>query len=88
MHYVGSCLILVRFGVGYSNHSLQLIPRSTTVVFDAQEVSMADNYSFGMEEEYFVIDAETKSIRRKASPAFLSALKRAIGPAVTREMLQ
>lgn len=46
------------------------------------------NYSFGMEEEYFVIDAETKSIRRKASPAFLTALKRAIGPAVTREMLQ
>jgi carboxylate-amine ligase len=46
------------------------------------------NYSFGMEEEYFVIDAETKSIRRKASPAFLTAVKRAIGPSVTREMLQ
>ena len=49
---------------------------------------MTDNYSFGMEEEYFVVDAETKSIRRKASPAFLVALKRAIGPAFTREMLQ
>lgn len=47
-----------------------------------------NNYSFGMEEEYFVVDAQTKSIRRKASPAFLTALKRAIGPAVTREMLQ
>lgn len=49
---------------------------------------MTENYSFGMEEEYFIVDAETKSLRRKASPAFLSALKRAIGPAVTREMLQ
>jgi carboxylate-amine ligase len=41
-----------------------------------------------MEEEYFIVDAETKSLQRKASPAFLIALKRAIGPAVTREMLQ
>jgi len=49
---------------------------------------MTDNYKFGVEEEYFVVDAETKSIRRKASPAFLVALKRAIGPAFTREMLQ
>ena len=49
---------------------------------------MTENYSFGMEEEYFIVDAETKSLQRKASPAFLSALKRAIGPAVTREMLQ
>lgn len=46
------------------------------------------NYSFGVEEEYFVVDGETKSLRKKASPAFLSALKRAIGPIVTREMLQ
>jgi glutamate---cysteine ligase / carboxylate-amine ligase len=49
---------------------------------------MTDNYRFGMEEEYFVVNAETKSIERKASPAFLVALKRAIGPAVTRELLQ
>ena len=49
---------------------------------------MTENYSFGMEEEYFIVDAETKSLQRKASPAFLVALKRAIGPAVTREMLQ
>jgi carboxylate-amine ligase len=49
---------------------------------------MTDNYRFGMEEEYFIVNAETKSIERKASPAFLSALKRAIGPAVTRELLQ
>src|SRR5438105_13003884 len=49
---------------------------------------MTENYSFGMEEEYFIVDAETKSLQRKASPAFLIALKRAIGPSVTREMLQ
>ena len=46
------------------------------------------NYSFGVEEEYFVVDGETKSLRKKASPAFLAELKRAIGPIVTREMLQ
>ncbi|HXY89053.1 MAG TPA: carboxylate-amine ligase [Xanthobacteraceae bacterium] len=49
---------------------------------------MTGEYRFGMEEEYFVVNAETKSIERKASPAFLIALKRAIGPAVTRELLQ
>jgi len=49
---------------------------------------MTDEYRFGLEEEYFVVNAETKSIERKASPAFLIALKRAIGPAVTRELLQ
>lgn len=46
------------------------------------------NYSFGVEEEYFVVDGETKSLRKKASPAFLAELKRTVGPIVTREMLQ
>ena len=46
------------------------------------------NYSFGVEEEYFVVDGETKSLRKKASPAFFAELKRAIGPIVTREVLQ
>ena len=51
--------------------------------------NMAEKYySFGVEEEYFVVDGETKSLRKKASPAFLAELKRTVGPIVTREMLQ
>lgn len=46
------------------------------------------NYTFGMEEEYFVVDGDTKSLRRKASPAFLADLKRKVGPVATRELLQ
>jgi carboxylate-amine ligase len=46
------------------------------------------NYTFGMEEEYFIVDSDTKSLRRKASPAFLADLKRKVGPVATRELLQ
>jgi len=49
---------------------------------------MANEYSFGIEEEYFVVNGETKSLQHKVSPSFLAALKRAIGPSFTREMLQ
>lgn len=46
------------------------------------------NYSFGVEEEYFIVDGDTKSLRRKAAPAFLADLTRKVGSVVTREMLQ
>jgi glutamate---cysteine ligase / carboxylate-amine ligase len=46
------------------------------------------NYSFGVEEEYFVVDGETKSLRKKASPGFFNALQKSIGPVVMHEMLQ
>lgn len=49
---------------------------------------MADDYRFGIEEEFFVVDAETKAIQRKMPAAFIMALKRNLGPTVTREMLQ
>ncbi|MEX2128309.1 MAG: carboxylate-amine ligase [Xanthobacteraceae bacterium] len=49
---------------------------------------MTDEYKFGLEEEYFVVDAETKAIQRKMPAAFILALKRDLGPTVTREMLQ
>lgn len=48
----------------------------------------ADDYRFGIEEEYFVVDAETMAIQRKMPAAFIMALKRNLGPTVTREMLQ
>jgi carboxylate-amine ligase len=49
---------------------------------------MANEFSFGVEEEYFLVNEETKSLQRKIPASFLSALKRAIGSSVTREMLQ
>lgn len=49
---------------------------------------MAGDYSFGIEEEYFVVDAESKAVQRRMPAAFLAALKNGLGPSVTREMLQ
>src|ERR1700674_248488 len=49
---------------------------------------MNQDYTFGIEEEYFIVDAVTQAVTRKSTTAFLIALKKAIGPAVTREMLQ
>lgn len=49
---------------------------------------MAGQYQFGIEEEYFVVDGESKAILRKMRSAFVMALKRNLGPTVTREMLQ
>lgn len=49
---------------------------------------MADEFSFGIEEEYFIVDAETKAVQRRMPAAFLAALKTGLGPSVTREMLQ
>jgi glutamate---cysteine ligase / carboxylate-amine ligase len=53
---------------------------------------MADNFSFGIEEEYFLVDAETKVLARAMPKSFLEAAskaaKRACGGQVTCEMLQ
>ena len=49
---------------------------------------MAGDYQFGIEEEYFVVDGETRAVLRKMRSAFVMALKRNLGPVVTREMLQ
>jgi carboxylate-amine ligase len=53
---------------------------------------MEANFKFGIEEEYFLVDADTKAVIRKMPKAFLEAVKRAVGQAggtqVTSEMLQ
>jgi carboxylate-amine ligase len=49
---------------------------------------MNENYKFGIEEEYFIIDADTKAATRKSTTTFLITLKKAVGASVTREMLQ
>src|SRR5215469_14001670 len=45
-------------------------------------------YSFGIEEEFFLVDADTKSAARAMPKAFLEAAKKATGGQVTGELLQ
>jgi glutamate---cysteine ligase / carboxylate-amine ligase len=49
---------------------------------------MSNDYKFGIEEEYFLVDAETKSVARAMPEAFLEAAKKATGDQVTGEFLQ
>jgi glutamate---cysteine ligase / carboxylate-amine ligase len=49
---------------------------------------VADAFKFGIEEEFFLIDADTKSAARAMPAAFLAAAKKATGDQVTGELLQ
>ena len=49
---------------------------------------MTDEYTFGIEEEYFLVDAETKSVTRAMPEAFLDAAKEATNGQVVGEFLQ
>ncbi len=49
---------------------------------------MAEPFSFGIEEEYFLVDATTKAAVRRMPPQFLAAAKAAIGDRVSSEFLQ
>ena len=49
---------------------------------------MTDAYRIGIEEEYFLVDAETKSVSRDMPQAFLERVKSVTGGQVMGEMLQ
>jgi carboxylate-amine ligase len=49
---------------------------------------MNQAFKFGIEEEYFLVDAQTKSVARATPPGFWHALKDALGDQVTGELLQ
>jgi carboxylate-amine ligase len=49
---------------------------------------MSDEYKFGIEEEYFLVDAETKSVASEMPQAFLEKLNSATDGQVRGEMLQ
>ena len=49
---------------------------------------MAGNFTFGIEEEYFLVDAETKLIARGMPQAFFEAAREATGGRVAGEFLQ
>jgi carboxylate-amine ligase len=46
------------------------------------------SYSFGIEEEYFLVDRETGSVARKMPDGFFAAAKATLGKQVTGEFLQ
>jgi hypothetical protein len=50
--------------------------------------TMSDEYKFGIEEEYFLVDAETKSVAREMPPTFLEKLKSVTDGQAMGEMLQ
>jgi glutamate---cysteine ligase / carboxylate-amine ligase len=49
---------------------------------------MVEAYKFGLEEEYFLVDAQTKAPARAMPPAFLAEAKAATDGQVTGEFLQ
>jgi len=49
---------------------------------------MSQAYRFGIEEEFFVVDAETNAVQRRMPKRFFDELKAAIGESVTVELLQ
>ena len=49
---------------------------------------MTDTFQFGIEEEYFLVDAETRSVARAMNEEFLAAAKAATAGHVTGELLQ
>jgi gamma-glutamyl:cysteine ligase YbdK (ATP-grasp superfamily) len=44
---------------------------------------VADAFKFGIEEEFFLVDADTKSAARAMPAAFLAAAQKATGGQVT-----
>ncbi len=49
---------------------------------------MSESWKFGIEEEYFLSDAETRGSVRRVSAAFIDAVQHAFPDEVQREMLQ
>jgi carboxylate-amine ligase len=49
---------------------------------------MAGDFTIGIEEEYFLVDAQTKQVARDMPEAFFKAAEAAAGGRITREFLQ
>jgi len=45
-------------------------------------------FRFGIEEEYFVVDRRTASVKVRLSRPFMAAAKRKLGPRLMYELLQ
>jgi len=60
----------------------QTLPRSATLA------SVDAPFTFGIEEEYFLVEARTKRLAVRARPQFIADCKAALGGIVATEMLQ
>lgn len=49
---------------------------------------MSHDYRFGIEEEFFVVDAESKAVQRRMPTGFFDQLKQTLGDVVAVELLQ
>jgi len=49
---------------------------------------MSEDYKFGIEEEFFLIDADTRAVTNTRPEAFFAEIKRELGGQVAGEMLQ
>jgi carboxylate-amine ligase len=54
----------------------------------ARPVEVLMTFSFGIEEEYFLVDRETMTVARRMPDGFFAAAKAALGERVTGEFLQ
>jgi carboxylate-amine ligase len=68
--------------------SKQPFPAASTSHRRRPEVAMTGAYSFGIEEEYFLVDATTKSVVRAMPDGFLDAAKQASNGQAMGEFLQ
>src|SRR5207302_10117199 len=78
---IASTVALICSVVGSMDYALAERPKT-------QGLRMAGAFTFGIEEEYFLVDAETKSLVRKMPQAFLRAAKIAANGRSSPEFLQ
>ncbi|GLK73576.1 putative glutamate--cysteine ligase 2 [Ancylobacter dichloromethanicus] len=55
---------------------------------DAMSEARTEDYRIGIEEEYFIVESETKSALRRVPPAFMGKVRDSLGKAVSGELLQ
>jgi glutamate---cysteine ligase / carboxylate-amine ligase len=59
-----------------------------TIVDKNLRGSSVTEYSFGIEEEYFVVGRRTGNIKAELSQAFMKAASKELGSHLTKELLQ
>ena len=62
---------------GFSRRFGRVRKGRTTLLLARERWTMSDDYKFGIEEEYFLVDAETKSVAREMPGSFLEKVKSA-----------
>src|ERR1700730_4787543 len=74
--------------VCWTHLRISLMDIATVARSKKQGRRMTDAFTFGIEEEYFLVDAETKSVVRDMPQAFFDAAKAAADGRISPEFLQ